>query len=315
MNSKMSLGFQSLALTLTLANACVAATAPPWAGQSHDDHLRTIESRRHPVPTVALDTTAPAMSAFNAAKVVDVTNGNMALTVSFSASDDLSGVSHGYGRAVGPSGQLVVVQFYETFPTKKFSGRMISELLPAMLEPGEYTFEYAWVHDVLHNAGRYEGAALAALGNARFVIKNRKGYDAKPPALVAGKVLTPVMSASGHQKGTLDQPPRLGISLDMLDSGNSAIAGVRWAQIDLCLADQSNCLYLVAEDSAQPGRATLSARLGDALMPDTPVGDYRVRTVYLYDYAGNETTLTSTEFGGTTDFSTYFPTTTITVTP
>ena len=40
-----------------------------------------------------------------------------------------------------------------------------------------------------------------------------------------------------------------------------------------------------------------------------------LRHVYLYDRAGNTTYLTSDKFGGSTDFSTMFPTTVITLTP
>lgn len=255
------------------------------------------------------------MTVFDSAPEVDVTSGTAELVASFTATDDLSGVSHGYGHAIGPSGQVVGIQFYEAFPRKKFSGTMVSGPLPALLEPGEYQFDFAYVHDVLHNSGRYEGAALAALGNTRFVVKNRGGYDAKPPTLVTGKVLTSTLSASGHQKGTANEVPRLGISLDATDSGNSAIAGVLSSQAEFCMTDESNCLFLAAEDTGQPRRASISLRLGNYLDPDTPVGDYHLRTVYLVDYAGNETKLVGTEFGGTTDFGAYFPSTIITIKP
>ena len=46
-----------------------------------------------------------------------------------------------------------------------------------------------------------------------------------------------------------------------------------------------------------------------------PARNYELKTVYVYDHAGNSEYYTSTLFGGTTDFSTMFPSTLIKLRP
>ena len=174
----------------------------------------------------------------------------------------------------------------------------------------------AVVYDAAGNGAVYDAAALAALGNTTVKLRNPQGYDLQPPALVSGIILTPQVSLSGHHPGT-DQPPYFSLKLGVEDRGNSMTSGLRSANVALCtlgqsrrcidgwmymeLPHQSNGLFTVA---GQPHRDNSS-----------PPGEYHLCSVSLTDMSRNVSRYDSIECGGDTDFSRYFPSVVVTLTP
>lgn len=265
-------------------------------------------------PAFANDATAPKLVAFDSAHSVDVTLETNPLVVNFKATDDQSGVLFAGARAYGPSGQVVEVNFRRNSPSTSVTGVMLSYNLPAFLEPGTYVFKSAYVGDVNYNYGNYDEAALAVLGRSTFVVKNTKGFDAVPPTLVRGKVLTPVVSLSSHHPGT-DKALYVTVSLTAADTGNTVVAGVRTAIATFCQANKAYCIDVYSSDSAAPREPTAKLTLGTQVSAYYLAGDYSLYQVQIFDYAANRLVLTSTAFGGETDFGLYFPSTSLTLTP
>lgn len=78
-------------------------------------------------------------------------------------------------------------------------------------------------------------------------------------------------------------------------------------------ASATSCTAGHDELAAQDAAAQLT--LGRQLQGWQPPGSYGLYQVSVGDFAGNRQTLTSQVFGGTTDFSPFIPSTTITLTP
>lgn len=267
-----------------------------------------------PSPQAGTDVTAPAFTAFDSDASVDVTQTINPLVVRFKATDDLSGVSFGGAKAYGPSGQMVEVNFSRSAPSTNASGVMLSYHVSAFMEPGTYVFKSAYLGDENYNYAQYDETALAALGRSTFTVKNHKGYDIVAPNLVSGKLKTPTISVSSHHPGT-NVAPYAQVSLQASDSGNTAIAGVRDATAMFCTAGRAQCFSVYSFDDLAPQDAAARLTLGEQIQSYQAPGTYVLYQVSMSDYAGNRQTLTSQVFGGTTDFSLYFPSTAITLTP
>lgn len=269
-------------------------------------------TRRSTAVLGAVDTTPPQLTKFDSVLTVDASK--PIAPASFSAIDDKSGVLIGGGYAVGPSGQALYVSFSGGFPQRKLSGVMRAYGERGYLEAGTYVFSWIYLGDVAGNYAYYDRDQLAALGNASMIMKNKNGYDALPPTLTSGQVLTPVVSLADKQPGT-SSPAYMGISVRVTDVGTTAVAGVNYVSSRFCLLDESSCFYL-ASGAGQPGQAAAVLRLGGQVDPTTmKPGDYHLQSLYLSDNADNYRNLESTEFAGDTDFSTYFGSTVITVAP
>ena len=259
------------------------------------------------------DITAPVLTSFSTQGSVDATLTANALTVAIKASDDLSGIYWGGAYAFGPNGQSVYVSFSSDFPANKYNGPMWSTSQLAFLAPGTYTFDSAYVADVAGNVSYYDAAQLAALGRTSFTVKNKAGFDAVPPGLLKGRILTPQVSLGSFHPGT-DQGPFAGVSVDLSDAGNTAVAGVQNVYLQFCVPGSSDCLGL-SSYAGVPRKAAVTLRPSNRLYAGWgPEGEYHLYYISITDFAGNSSFLMSTEFGGETDFSLYFPSTTITVT-
>jgi hypothetical protein len=262
------------------------------------------------------DTVAPRLTAFNAAPSVDVALSSSAMSASFKAVDDVSGVRDGYAWAYGPSGQSISVSFSDFAPSTKLAATMNSTYPFAFLEPGVYTFYAAYVNDFAGNSRYVDTAELAVLGRVSFTVKNKKGFDITPPSLRSGNVLTSRLKLSSTIAGT-NFPPVVQMTMVANDTGNTAVAGVHYAIVDFCLRDESSCIYLQnAANESTPTKLQATLRLGGSAMAEiNPPGDYHMRSVTLKDFAGNSVRLHSAEFGGSADLNTYFPSTAITLVP
>lgn len=262
-----------------------------------------------------LDTTPPVLTKFSAARSVDVSRPAAAALATISATDDLSGISGFLAMAIGPSGQTVLLTAYPRAATK-YSGTVgQGYTLTGFEEPGSYTFTYANLHDVAGNSTYISQAQLVALGGRTgFTLMNRNGFDRTAPQLVKGKIVTSVASLSATHPGTT-QPMQLRVNLDLTDAGDSALSGLDTANAEFCLADESQCFHVFSHREP-PRRAAATVTLARHLeLGYHQPGEYHLRSLGARDYAGNWLYLVGTAFGGTTDFSTTFASTTITIRP
>lgn len=263
-----------------------------------------------------MDTTPPLLTAFEAVKTYDTTDPSSAISATFKSTDDLSGVRYVIAGAHGPSGQLILLSYREAWPQSKIGGHLLTGALPPFLEPGVYAVDTLFITDDANNTNFYDAAALSALGNVSFTVKNKWGFDLTPPALTRGRILTPKVSRSGTQPGT-GAPGYVAVEVESTDMGNTATAGFWGAYMEFCLLDHSSCLYLENTDfdGARPGTAKATIRLSAQPSEGQPIGDYHIASYYGYDHSGNAQNLKSQEFDGETDFSAYFPRLFITIKP
>jgi hypothetical protein len=260
------------------------------------------------------DVAEPVLIAFDVAPSVDVTVSGAGVLVSFKSADDLSGVRYGYAFATGPGGHTVDVGFNESLPTKKVAGKMINyATLSPFLEPGIYKFTSAFLWDTAGNLGYYDAEALATLGRTTFTLKNSKGFDRTAPNLQLGKILTQTVTASGTHPGT-NEIPFIGLSVTAMDRGDSATAGVASVRASFCLLDQSQCINAWGATNER-GAGSVTIKLGGQLFGNPAPGEYHLYTLSVEDAASIEQHYMSSAFGGETDFSLYFPSTTINILP
>lgn len=257
------------------------------------------------------DSTGPTLTAFNSVTTFNLGKGAAPFKVTTKATDDLSGVRYLYFVADGPSGQSLFVYSYGSyyFPSLNSSGSAGFTSINRMAEPGTWKFKYGYGYDLAGNYSYFDEALLDSLGNTTFTVVNNGGYDLVKPLLTAGKIITPAVSLSAVAPGTTDAPPFVGVKVTATDAGNTALAGVRQVQLYFCkLADPNVCIYPVSYSYAT-GQAMLTMNAGVQVSAASGnlTGSYELKTAYIYDHAGNYTVLTSTAFGGVTDFSTIFP--------
>lgn len=300
-------------------------SAPAAAATTNADALRFMTppqarawARQQSAPRVdrsvaAADVQPPVLTAIEAPASVDVRFPD-ATFVTIKATDNLSGVNWGYLYARGPSGQFLAAFVGTSLPSRQYAGGMSLRDLKNFAEPGTYTVTDVYLQDVAGNMAHFDETALGGLGLTTFEVRNKQGYDAKPPSLQAGKILTPQLSLSDTTPGST-RGRFAGVQLKMTDQGDTATSGIAWAAGEFCLLDTSACFWTNGDDMSNG--VTSSLRMGGELYADRGLvpGDYYLRTLQITDYGGNYQFLMDAEFGGPTDFSLYFASTRITLTP
>lgn len=288
--------------------------APEQARELVARQLEQQKARRMSGATAAIDTVPPVLTKLSAPKSVDLSQPTPGLVLSVGATDDLSGLWSILVAAQGPSGQFIYVGGNPWAPTK-FSGTIGQGYsLTGFEEPGTYSLSYAYLYDAAGNLAFLGRDQLVALGGRTdFTVKNKLGYDRTPPQLVSGKILTQETSLSASHPGTTMRPI-VKAMVEVTDTGDTAMSGVYFTDLEFCLADASHCLLLYGNNEA-PRRAAVTVMAGHLLDPSAQPGVYHLKRVSSRDYAGNSLYLVSNQFGGPTDFSAYFPSTTITLTP
>jgi hypothetical protein len=260
-----------------------------------------------------LDGMPPRLTAIETPVSVDVRFPD-ATFITMKATDDLSGVHWGYAVVTGPHGQKLNAYLGTSPASKKFSGGMSLSELTAFSEPGTYTVTEMALDDLAGNRVYYDQSTLAHLGRTTFVVKNKGGFDTQAPGLTSGKILTPQLSLSATSPGTTRGAYAV-VRVDAVDAGDTAVAGIRMGSSDFCTLDMASCFYIWADNMQGGANATLrlsgEASAGMGLLP----GTYHLRGLQFSDRAGIFQVLTSDKFGGSTDFSQYFPSTTITLVP
>lgn len=283
-------------------------------------HSARLDARRAAASPAAgpLDVTPPVLTQFDASATLNLQLAQPNFRVLTRITDDLSGFEFMYYQAWGPSGQSRSGAVQAFYPVKNFVGKASAPYFndTRMLEPGLWTITYAYVVDFAGNYVNYNQAQLAALGNTTFTVLNTRGHDLVAPILTSGQILTPSVSLSSSAPGTSSTPPYIGVKLGATDAGTTAVAGLYFAQASFCLADRSRCIYAQVNTAAQ-GQTAATLYLGGQVSASSGhvPGEYLLYQIAHWDNSGNGAWLTSTAFGGSTDFSTLFPATAITLTP
>jgi len=133
--------------------------------------------------------------------------------------------------------------------------------------------------------------------------------------VISGQVLTPAIALSDFANGTT-KAPFAGVKLTLTDTGSTALAGIAGAEVAFCIAGNNPCIEMLATNvGGSQANGTLSPGTQVATILGNVPGVYELCDLGVWDQAGNTQVLSSVACGGTTDFSDYFPTTTITLTP
>lgn len=218
-------------------------------------------------------------------RVSDVSNGE--LMVELVATDNLTGVA---------SAEVVVrhletgwgssAQKYISMPMGRASmGVPVSIYGDA--PAGEWRVESVNLRDANGNLKIYDAEALSAMGSTSFQVDNRHRTDGLPPELVGGSVLTPVVSRSKPPKGEYpDHAARVGLSLQVTDTGVSKVSGLSEAYVTLCDEYGWDCLYL-SGTALKPGAASGSVVLGSTVGYWNNPGRYTIYSVQITDRQGN----------------------------
>lgn len=262
-----------------------------------------------PAESLAADVTGPVLTAFNAPTSLKMSKSAAPFRVTVKATDDLSGVNYMYFYAYGPSGQTVSLFAGSAFPVTNFNSPAGISGLSRFIEPGTWTINYGYGYDAAGNYANFDQPTLQALGNTTFTVVNTSGYDTVKPTLVGGEVLTPIVSLSAFVPGTTNVLPYVQVKVNAADTGNTAVSGIRQVYLYFCKVAQPDvCIYPYGSTYVTE-QATMSLNAGRqvSVANGNVTGTYELAYAYVYDHGGNYSSYTSTLFGGTTDFSTFFP--------
>ena len=257
-----------------------------------------------------IDVTGPVLTGFNASATLNLDKPAPTFKVAVKATDDLSGVTSLTFYAFGPrglSGQQVAVMTAPGYPMKGLSAAAGIANPNRMLEPGSWKFAWGYGYDAAGNYAYFDEAALEALGNTTFTVVNSGGHDSVAPTLVSGDLLTPSLSLSAVVPGTTVKLPYAKIKVGAADTGNSTLAGVRQVIATFCKVDAPALCLNAGSATYVTGRAKATLYVGTELTAGTATGSYELMKVLVYDHADNVSDYVGTAFGGTTDFSLFFP--------
>lgn len=257
-----------------------------------------------------LDVTPPVLTRFAVPARV---RAGEAIGVNYSATDDMSGVVYmsAYITASKDRSRWDFATDWRNYPSLSLHGT--AGIRFDVYTPSDtYTVNNVYVIDAANNVRKYEGSELQALGNTVTQVQNPRGDDNVPPSLVRGKVLTPTVSLSTPQPGTT-RPMWAGVRVEMADTGE-VVSGPLMVNTTFCKTDGVTCLSFTSMVYA-PNKHRAVVETGASLAAGTATGEYLLRHVSMVDWAQNQLSLESKVFGGTTDFSLYFPGTSLTVVP
>jgi len=266
-------------------------------------------------PTL-IDHTAPTITAFDAEPEVDLHRAGAQLVVNLTVTDDMAGLDDITVVATGPSGRQIV---YTTLPSRfgrlKFAGLVALNLSP-YAEQGVWSVDHVHGTDAAGNYFYLEHDALAALGNASFTVKNSLRSDVVPPTLAAGQILTTKLSISSPARGTESHAPFARANVRVQEAADAGpTSGASRAYVFLCLQSGVDCFSMSGVGSGVLRDRQLVVGTGTTLKADQTPGDYIVQAVGVADNAGNWVDYYGPMMGGNTDFSSYFPSTTLTIVP
>lgn len=295
-----------------------APAAAPGDGTSIAQGLQQAAAlRRQSQLAGARDVQPPQLLAFTLSGSVNATRNGQTVLAQLRATDDLSGVSACALRLVSPSGLQMIERWYNLgLPQKRFSSSLtigspsmfMGPSFDSYREPGDWVADQLILTDVNGNVASFSRAQLEQLsgGHASVRVSNSQP-DGVAPVLQSATVLTPQLSVSTPPRGSLGSP-YAGVQLTVQDTGQPRVSGVGSVQLMYCKPDGlGSCLETLqlAAEAPEFGQATLTLQAGGRTWYATP-GLFHPHTITLQDVSGRVTVLRSLQFGGETDFSSFF---------
>lgn len=313
-------GLTGLSISLAMALATLNAMAAPKPHPELDRFLQQVgqlrQSQQAKGQGKVQDQTPPTLIAFNAEPKLNPRHAGTQWVFNVQAKDDLSGVSYLYVHVTGPDGQSIGVSDYADAPDRNWRRQMAQDSSP-YTGPGIWSVDYLYLADFAGNTSYYDHDALAALGNTEVEVINRT-FDIVAPTLANGVIKTPVISLASHPRGLPNSSPYARVDMTLGDSGGQFVSGIAYAQAYFCQFDDnggcSNGLSLNGHVSKR-GASAATLETASSTYYQQVLGVYQLYYVYVVDHAGNTLYLLNKDYGGDTDFSLYFPSTTIELQP
>jgi hypothetical protein len=325
-----ALGAASLALSMTVFGLCAlpahaqtdamsspAADSGSVALAAAKERARALRAHAAGAPG-RIDTTPPQLHGISTTGSVNAAYSNQRITVDLDIRDDLSGVASYYIEYVSPSKhqrvwrlKTVATPLLHVTPTLTIGSPYSDPGFTAFDEPGSWEADYLYVFDAAGNEREYFTNGLANLGYTWFQVTNSSGWDNVPPSFASGTIETPTIKRSKAAKGTKPgTPPYVSANLSVTDSGNGVASGNFAGTFTFCHLDAGqNCddTLILQGTTNQAGEIANTITVGTQMRADQTLGQYVIKTLDLYDIAGNSIEYKSTQFGGSTNFASYFP--------
>lgn len=293
-----------------------SAGAPRQELAAAKERARALREAAKHNPFLALDTTPPVLISIHTAGSVNAQLPAQRISVSLNAKDDLSGIAYYYIEYSAPSGTQYVSRYKEVAtPLVHITPTLTIGLPPfsnpgftAYDQPGTWRAVYFYAYDAAGNDVVLGASQLAALGSTTFTLTNNGGYDMVGPTFASGTINTPTIKRSKFAKGTTN-PPYASANLSVTDAGNGVVSGTASGYLTFCHLNGSSCddyIYMYGTTN-QAGQLANTMTVGQEISATQTLGQYVIYYMYLYDVAGNYTFLESTQFGGSTNFASYFP--------
>lgn len=265
----------------------------------------------------ALDTIAPSINLMRLPAQWDMMQARNQIPLRIWASDDMSGLLSVGAALEGPTGQLVWLDDVQLPAPPNWAG-VLAWNPDRLVAPGAWKINYVRVSDANFNSKTYSGDELNSFRNTQTRISNQQ-YDAQAPQFISGQVTTPQLSLSRVIPGSNGhaQFVALRVRAQDVNPGGQA-SGLGAVSARLCVVGDRDChysMYVVGSGDGERTGAPMDMDVAAPLPWDLLPATYEIREVSLLDNAGNQTFLTSAAYGGNTDFTKLFPTTTVKIKP
>lgn len=251
----------------------------------------------------ASDATPPVVTSFSLPSAITLAQLGQYMPFTVKARDGGVGLNQVSALLTSPSGNQQIELWVSSYGETRMDRRTGTYLAPNM-EPGIWQIQRVSSCDLATNCNEWTGTALASIKGRHQVEIRSAYYDITPPNLASGVLgLTWVDGTRGLVAATVTAQ----------DTGNPRAAGVWSAQIELCRDEPQGGYCLSMNGSTGlPDLATAEVRAGTWVdIGYTPPGVYHLKSVVLSDFNGVTHRYTSTLFGGETDFTSLFNTTTV----
>ncbi len=260
---------------------------------------------------IKLDIDAPVLTAIGLlTPEVDASKPGAQIRFKIAAADEYSGVFRielELRRDV--DGGWLKIDHVIGYPTKSFDGKIAIDLGDDN-SAGTWEANSLTISDLAGNVRSFDKTQLQGLGVPAALVVAGRATDFQPPEVVGGKLITPTISLSGYQKGTLTNQMVAGFNVQAQDTSAGKVSGVKSATATFCdLAKSKKCFGTAASETAsgQAKRTLRTIYFDYYYLGLYEPGVYKLTTLSVTDFAANTRTYTSKEEGGDTDFNVMFP--------
>jgi len=286
------------------------------AARVRAEFMQEAQARQAAAGPRVLDHTPPVLQKVDVTGSVNAQAVNQFVTATIKVTDDLSGVLSFLVEFRSPSGMHHVQRLKTApMPLTSLTATLTVGASPysdppflRFAEPGTWIVDNLVAMDAAGNVREYDEVQLRAIpGRHTFFVSNNNGYDITPPQLASGVIDTPNVRLSKPPVGLPDgTPPYVAADVSITDSGNGVVSGSHEGHLRFCLPGCADS-FVMNGITNQIGLTANTLRVGTQLRIGQTPGNYVIYSLELVDSAGSTRTLYSTDFGGSTNFRSYFP--------